>query len=99
MRHYIVEVILTKRLKETVGAEKKRLKRVTDAEKSRLKKVTDAEKKRELKLGIARNVKKILNIKKGKLEKAGLFFSKAIQIDPEFNEARRNLDILKQSLP
>jgi len=41
----------------------------------------------------------LILVQRGKLEQAGVFFLKAIEIDPEFDDARRNLDILKQTLP
>ena len=39
----------------------------------------------------------LILVQKGKLEQAGRFFLKAIQINPEFTEARQNLENLKQT--
>jgi len=39
----------------------------------------------------------LILVQKGKLEQAGIFFLKAIQINPEYAEARQNLKNLKQT--
>ena len=39
----------------------------------------------------------VILLKQGKLDKAKVFFSKALQLDPNFSEARNNLNILLNS--
>ena len=40
----------------------------------------------------------LILFKQGKFNKAKVFFSKALKIDPNYSEARKNLEILKQTL-
>ena len=56
--------------------------------------------KQKINYGSAEVCNKIGKIlyEKGKLKKAGIFFSKAAQIDPDYKEARNNLLILKKIL-